>query len=369
MKIGILGGSFDPVHYGHLILAEQIKDRALLDEVVLVPAFVSPFKTDEMPAAGEDRLEMLKLAVSGCAGLSVSDIELLRPEPSYTYDTLCRLSGELPGDELYFICGCDSFLGIRGWHRSGELLARFRFIVGTRPGSDFSAAEELARELREEGALDIRLEDIPELEISSTKIRDLVNTAGSIRFLVPEPVREYIESRKIYTDIRGKLLEFVRGNVKPGRFRHTVGTLRLAEKLAERYGEDVRKAQIAAIYHDACRDAGNLEHGPAAAERIQSDFGVLDEDIVNAIRWHTTGRPGMSRLEKLIYVADSLEPGRSFDGIEELRALMYDDLDRCLYALMINTRDYVRSLGLSFDSRSEEAIADLEHKIKGEENG
>ncbi len=365
MKIGILGGSFDPVHYGHLILADQLITEAGLHKVVFIPTYVSPFKVDSTKTSPEDRLEMLRRAIDDNPKFELSYIEIKREGPSYTIDTLNELSKTLDeGDELYMIMGQDTFLDIRKWYKSDELLTKYNFIIGKRPGESTKEMFALFKELfAEYKNLKLEFFDIPEQDISSTVLRAKLRLGKSIRYFTPDSVIKYIDDNNLYGVLIPKLKAFVKSNVKESRYKHTEGVVETARKLAVRYEEDTGKAEIAAWFHDAFRDAGNLEHGPVAADKITELFGITDHDIINAIRFHTTGHPGMSKLEKIIYVADSLEPGRSYNGIEELRKIMYKDLDEVLYELMVRTREYVHTIGGHFDSRSDETIEELRRKL------
>lgn len=368
MKIGILGGSFDPVHYGHLILADQLIQEAGLDKVVFIPAYVSPFKTDSTQTSAEDRYEMLKLAIADNPQFDASDIEIKKEGPSYTIDTLNALKAQAgPDDEIYFIMGQDTFLEIKKWHRSDELLRNYSFIIGKRPGESTKEMFALFKELfAVYKGLKVEFFDIPEMDISSTTLRNKLKLGKSVRYFLPDPVLDYIYEHNLYGLLIPKLRAFVEANVKPTRFEHTKGVVDTARKLAVRYNVDPYKAEVAAWFHDAYRSAGNLEHGPLAAEKIQTDFGVTDPDIIAAIKNHTTGHRGMSDLEKVIYVADSLEPGRDFPGVEDLRKIMYVDLDTIMYELMVHTRDYVISIGAHFAPESDLAIEELRGRLNKE---
>ncbi len=368
-KIGVLGGSFDPVHYGHLILAEQVRSEAGLDSVIFVPANISPFKIDSEPASGEDRYEMVRLAIGGRAGLNVSDIEIERDGPSYTYDTLCELSERLGENcELYFIAGADSVLSMDKWYRAEELLSRFHVLIGLRRGMEEGEEQIKAKvdELNARFGADIRFIRIPELEISSSDIRGRFASGKSVRFLLPDSVINYMNEHRLYRDLPKLLEEFARSREKETRFAHTRGVVETAKKFAERFGADPYKAEVAAWVHDAFRPAGNLIHGELAAEALEKDFNVTDPEILDAVRWHTTGRPGMCLLEKVLKLADSLEPGRTYPGVEELRKALTDDINESLHLMMSHTRDYVNSIGGTYVQVSIDAIADLERIMESE---
>ena len=369
-RIGVLGGSFDPLHYGHLILADQIRQDANLDKVVLIPAYVSPFKTADMPAEGHHRLEMLKIAAEGHPGFEISDIELKKDGPSYTYDTLAELKKTLPvDDEIYFIMGTDTFMHISEWKMSEELIRNFGFIIGLRKGYDEEALEKYIEDLKSKYPLNAEYIRIPELEISSTDIKQRIREGKSVRFLLPDGVIEYIKKNGLYTNIKDLVRIYAKQNEKPTRYMHTCGVVKMAKELAVKHGVDPEKAEIAAWFHDAFRSAGNLEHGPIAADKLKELFGVEDEDILNAIRFHTTGRPGMSKLEMVLKVADQLEEGRDYPGVEEMREFLKLDIYRCTYELMVHTRMYVESIGGKFDTRSNRAIEWLREQFEGGQDG
>ncbi|NCB41692.1 MAG: nicotinate-nucleotide adenylyltransferase [Clostridia bacterium] len=359
-RIGVLGGSFDPVHYGHLILAEQIKTEAELDKVVFVPAYVSPFKMWETHTDGNHRTEMLKLAINGHPGFEISSIELKKNTPSYTYDTLSQLKDYYGNDtDIFFIIGTDAFMHIEEWKHSEELLNGFSFLIGLRKGYDEKKLEAILEDLKTRYPLKADYIRIPELEIASSDLRDRIAAGKSVKFLLPDSVIKYIGEQNLYENICIMIESFVKKRVDPQRYEHTVGVVSMARELAYKYGADPDQAEIAAWFHDAYREAGNLEHGPKAAEKLRELFGIEDAQILNAIRYHTTGRCGMCLLEKIIYLADSLEKGRDYPGVEDLRNISSDNIDEYVYILMVHTRQYVENLGIEFNSRSIEAIQEL----------
>jgi len=364
MKIGIIGGSFDPIHYGHLILAEQLINEAALDKVIFVPMFKSPNVSHEMKASGTDRYNLIKLAIKDNQKLDVSDIELQAGELCFMDENLKKLRLLYPDDELLLITGQDTFMRIEKWHNHEELLASTKFLIGKRPGESTKELFGLFKELFQKyGRVQMDFFDIPEMDISSYTIQNKIRVGKSVRYLLPDECIEYIKDHNLYDSLVPRLKEFVKEHVKPHRYVHTEGVVETARKLAVRYDVDPAKAEIAAWFHDAFRSAGNLEHGPIAAEKIQELFGVTDQEIVEAIRNHTTGHPGMSKLDKVIYIADSLEPSRDFPKVDELRKIMYVDLDECLYELMVHTKEYVISIGATFSPISDLAIAELKEKL------
>lgn len=362
-RIGVLGGSFDPVHYGHLILAEQIKTEACLDEILFVPAYVSPFKIWNRPCEADHRLRMLELAIDDHEGFTISTIELEKDSPSYTYDTLCALRDEYgSGAELHFILGTDSFLSIEEWNESEKLLSEFSFLIGLRRGYDEERLKAVLLELSEKYPLKATYIPIPELEISASDLRQRISSGKSVRFLLPDAVIQYIDEQELYDQRIHRVREFAKCRMDSERLSHTRGVVRKAIQLAHRHGADPEKAEIAGWLHDAYRTCGDLEHAEAAARALQEEFDIVDEEIEQAIRYHTTGRAGMGLLEKILYVADALEEGRIYPGVEALRQLSDTDLDECLYRTMLASKNYIEAAGRNVHPSTEAALRELAPK-------
>lgn len=199
-KIGILGGTFDPVHYGHLILAEQARGEAELDGIVFMPAKVQPFKLNNQTEEGYHRYEMLQKALSGNSFFQVSDLELRNSsEISYTVNTLQALQEQQGADTtLYFIIGTDAFLHIEQWYRSEELLKNYAFVVGTRPGYKEQERVDLVKQVQKRYGTQIIEIHNSEVEISSSDIRERLKKGKSIKYLLPESVENYIYQKGLY---------------------------------------------------------------------------------------------------------------------------------------------------------------------------
>jgi nicotinate-nucleotide adenylyltransferase len=198
----VFGGSFDPVHNGHLNLARTILDRHLGDEILFVPAGRPPHKAGQELTPGEDRLEMLRLAVEDKPRFSTSDIELTREDGfTYTIDTLTVLAQVFPDHELAFLLGTDSLCDLHKWHRAPELVAHHRLLIYPRPGVRLPAYVELTGRFGTRNAkklLDSVLEGFPEFDLSATRIRDLLAARRRIEGLCPEAVERYIYGRGLY---------------------------------------------------------------------------------------------------------------------------------------------------------------------------
>ena len=198
MKIGIMGGTFDPIHLGHLATAEAVREIFSLDEILFIPAARPPHKLDRSITDEHHRLAMTRLATHSNKFFRVSDLELKRTGLSYTLDTVNELHKIFGSStELFFIIGADSLADLSKWHAARELVAKCHFIATTRQGVDvdFSAVEKFFGAAAIEH---IHRVTTPGLEISSTDIREKVRQRRSIKYLVPEVVEEYIAREELY---------------------------------------------------------------------------------------------------------------------------------------------------------------------------
>ena len=187
MRLGVFGGSFDPVHTGHLIVAEAAADILTLDSVLFVPARVQPFKIGKHSATAEDRVAMLRLAIEGNRRFSLDLREVEREGPSYSVDTLRELHSETPGDELFLLVGADAAGDLPQWHNAESLTDYASLIVLTRPGFEVPKLEMISSAI-----------DVPEINLSATHIRQVAATGGSLRYVVPTAVVNYIETNGLY---------------------------------------------------------------------------------------------------------------------------------------------------------------------------
>ncbi|RAV01680.1 nicotinate-nucleotide adenylyltransferase [Paenibacillus sp. YN15] len=193
MRIGIMGGTFDPIHVGHLLAAELAREAEQLDEVWFMPAFVPPHKQNGAVAGPEDRLAMARLAVEGNPHFKVTDIEIAKQDTSYTIDTVELLTGRYPADSFCFIIGADMVMYLPHWRRIEDIVRRIRFVGLARPGYTL-ALEELPEVIRSR----VTLAAMPLVELSSTEIRRRLGSGETVRYMVPEPVRLYMEGKGLY---------------------------------------------------------------------------------------------------------------------------------------------------------------------------
>ena len=365
MKIGIYGGTFNPPHLGHLTAARAVFDLLDLDRLLLIPAGVPPHKAmpDGSPAA-DQRLEMTALAAEQLGlgeRVQVLDMELKREGKSFTADTLEILKEQYPEDELWLLMGTDMFLTFQAWQQPEKILSLAGIAAFGRTEAD---TEELFAVQREylcktyPGARIFTLTIPGVVDISSTELREKLAKGTGEQYLSPA-VYGYILRHGLYnTGVKLKNLTVPQlravalSYLKNKRIPHVLGTEKEAVRLAERYGADVEKARVAALLHD-CTKKLNMEeqlalcerygieldaleqkalkllHAKTGAEIARDVFGA-DDEIYRAIWWHTTGHANMTLLEKIIYLADYMEPTRDFPGVEDLRKACYEDLDKGL---------------------------------------
>ena len=198
MNIGIMGGTFSPIHNGHLILSEYIRESINLDKVIFIPTGIPPHKSFKYVLDGQIRKKMVELAIDSNPYFTVSTIEIDRVDTSYTIDTITQLKKIYPKDNLFMIIGADSLLDLHMWKDFKKLITMVDFVVADRHGSNGAKVTNRIEELNKMFISNIIKVDTPIIDISSTMIRENINKGLSIKYLVPEAVEEYIEKNHLY---------------------------------------------------------------------------------------------------------------------------------------------------------------------------
>ena len=200
VRIGLFGGSFDPIHFGHLIAARAIKEQLNLAEVLFLPSKRPPHKEGKELTPAHHRAALVRLAIEGEAGFSFDDFDLIREGPCYTIDAVIHFRKQLAPAEIFWFIGADSLMELPTWHRAPELMKMCAIVTAARPGQDKVDWDKLKDSLGVESAEMLRKGylETPMIDISSTDIRRRVAAGRSIRFLAPEAVRQYIESHNLY---------------------------------------------------------------------------------------------------------------------------------------------------------------------------
>ncbi len=197
-KIGILGGTFDPIHNAHLLLGECAREQFGLDRVIFIPNNLAHFKNRTEISSGDVRYQMVKMAISDNPYFTCSRLEIDKPEGCYTYDTIKDLKLMYPGDELYLILGGDSIIGLDTWHMAPELLKSCIILAAVREQDDLPVLDKKRRELAKIYGADIRLMTFNRIDISSTEIRDRVRCGRSVRYYMPDQCIEFMCIKGLY---------------------------------------------------------------------------------------------------------------------------------------------------------------------------
>ncbi len=352
MKIGIMGGTFDPIHNAHLIIPRCAKERFKLDKVVFMPGGNPPHK----PGVTDKRLRLQMTRLAAGNEFDVCAYEVEKEEYSYTLKTLEYLTAKYPGNEFFFIIGEDSLRDITKWYRPREILRLCTLLVFPRESRETLAR--LIEKTKSELGGRIFAIDAPVFNVSSSEIRRRVRNGESIDAFVPPSVAEFIKANNLYAEVtalnNGEIISRLKETLGEKRFIHTMGVAETARKLAERFGADAEKAYLAGLLHDCAKSMKTHEqlkkcaelgveldeysklcppviHAPLGAETAKREYGVSDEEILNAIRRHTVAGKNMTLLDKIIYTADMIEPSRDFEGVGLLRSLAETDVEKAFF--------------------------------------
>ncbi|MCR5090385.1 MAG: nicotinate (nicotinamide) nucleotide adenylyltransferase [Oscillospiraceae bacterium] len=369
MELAIYGGSFNPPHLGHKEAILTVQRELKPDKLLVIPDHIPPHKDlDEDSPKPEERLKLCELAFGDIPGVEVSDLELQRNGRSYTFDTVRELEESLPDSRITLIIGTDMFLSFEEWYQYAYLLEHCRLAVLARDEDDEPTLEKKAEELENRFQAEIRILEHEPLPMHSTEIRELLSRRAGADDL-PKPVYAEIIRRRLYGALPelGWLREQAYAMLDENRIAHVAGCEQEAVQLARVWGENPETAAEAGILHDitkrlsyeeqlnlcekyaiildaAERAAPKLLHARTGAAVAGDHFGSPAE-ICEAIRWHTTGKPDMSLLEKIVYLADYIEPTRDFPGVDKIRRLAYEDLDVAMRLGLQMTMEEVRARG------------------------
>ena len=340
MKIALFGGSFDPVHNEHIGYIKAAKEALSLDKVLVIPSYVAPHKEDGATVSGEERLNMCKIALQDLDYAEACDYELRRQEKSYTYITAEHFEKEYRGDELYFLVGADMLEDFFSWKYPERILAAARLVACGRGRGSVSKTHEAFRERFSTDYIEIPFTGA---EISSTEIRVCLAFGKQAPGMDPRVVK-YIQEKGLY---QYPVIAPALALEKEERRNHSFRVALMAVSRARSLHIPEPQAMLASALHDCGKyvplDSPLLKgfeppedvpppvmHQYTGAYLAEHHFGIKDEEILDAIRFHTSGKEDMTPLGKLIYLADMLESGRDYEGVEALRKVFWSDLDKCL---------------------------------------
>ncbi len=355
-KIGIFGGSFNPVHVEHIKIAKGAIKELGLDKLLVVPTFTSPHKlSDKMPSA-IDRLNMLKLAFSSEERVEVSDYEINAKGISYTYLTVLYYKKIYPNATLYLIMGSDMLENFPTWKNPEIISENCELALLSRKGDDNlnAIAIKKVKELYNKEVLFLKTEGEC---VSSTEVRLRAKLDLDFSSLIDKKVENYIIANNLYKG--NKYYDYINKNLTEKRKIHTLGVILTAKSLAKRLGVSQEKAETASLLHDVAKyeDVNNYKdilpnscpkdvaHQFIGEYIIKTKLGVTDEDILNAVKYHTTGRGNMSTLEKIVYVADLIEPSRKYQMVSYLREVINNDFESGFKICVKEVLDFLKKGG------------------------
>ena len=365
-RIAMYGGSFNPIHDGHTAVAAAFVKKLKLDKLLFVPTAEPPHKNADEMVSAEHRLEMCRRAAKNIKKAEVSDIEINRSGKSYTVDTLRELAQLYPDSEFFLIMGADMFTTLLEWRQPEEIFKLATLCTVPRSGEDVTSLSEYGEKYKAMGAK-VCILDMKKIDISSTNIRRHVFADKSISKMVCGDVERYIYANYLYMDKStinyDRFKRVIKARMGEKRFVHSCNVADEAVRLAKKYGADEEKAHIAGLLHDVTKETPHPEqlefmisqgvplsylersspklwHAISGSVFVREVMDIRDEDIINAIRYHTSGRADMSVLEKCIFIADFTSAERNYDDVEVIRALANKSLEEAMrYGLAFSISD------------------------------
>ncbi|MDR1866946.1 MAG: nicotinate (nicotinamide) nucleotide adenylyltransferase [Treponema sp.] len=331
MKVALFGGSFDPIHNGHLSIAESVLNELGYERIIFVPAYQSPFKYAQYYEKATVRVDLILAAIIGDPRLSVDDCEIRRENISYTVDTVNDIIARYrPTGTLGLIIGADMVAEFPQWKNVTELVEKTTLIIAKRPGTPHINIPFPCIQLNNDG-----------IHISSSEVRSRIQKGTVWHHTVPQAVRRLIEERGLYhhstafnnTSLLSRIEQDARSRLTQARFLHSRQVALLSFDLCRYFGLNAESGYFVGMAHDICKSLSGEElfriarrdgspfsaleqkkpellHARAAAVFVQEYYGIKDKAIVESIRVHTTGMPGMGPLAKVLYVADKIEVSR-----------------------------------------------------------
>lgn len=370
VRIGIMGGTFDPIHYGHLAAAKAAKEQLGLAEVIFLPTGTPAFKLDRAITPGDIRLSMCMEATQDVEEFSVNAMEIVRGGITYTAETLRNLKQNAhPGMRFVFILGADSASTLLRWRDQETLKSMASYAIVTRAGQKVKAE---VLDALEQAGYSIEIVEANTPSVSSTEIRACVAAGQSISAMVPPQVERIIREKRLYVPASTDPLsdEFfearkaeLQKRVSEKRFKHCLGVADTCVQLAQVYGVDVQLARLTGILHDWDKNYNDQEirqrvdelgmtvdpfvyeqlprvlHAQTAPVAIAREFPCVPATVLQAMDRHTVAALDMTPLDMVLYIADAIEPNRAYPEANDLRAkigvVSLEELFFCIYEYWI----------------------------------
>lgn len=390
MDILFFGGAFDPVHKGHENILKVALNYKKFDKVIVMPTGTPGHKRRcRLPFAL--RKKMAEIAFEKIGGeIEVSGYEGEKLEKSYSYITVDRLKEKYPGATVYFLIGGDSALAVGSWKNREYLQKSAVFLIAQRERDEETELKSALEKIQKYSP-NSRIIKTAVMPISSTELREKLAKGEPAEDYIDRDVLKYINENHLYSDdyyernigIAKRLIPLL---LREKRAAHTRNVADLAKKFAEKYGENPDKAYLAGLLHDIQKEADRdivvarsvrsddekriksknypVLHGFAAADFARYEMGIDDRDLLMSLKSHTCGRPGMSTLEKIVYLADMLSRERDFPEKEHLLSLAWQDLDIAMDRALADSIKWLKERGDGLDNDSVEAYNYFEAKLK-----
>lgn len=351
---GIYGGAFDPPHKAHIETAKALIKERGYDKLIFLPSHNPPHKS--LSASDNARIEMLQIFDND--KFIVSDIEIKHQGVGYTVEYLPEIIAKY-GDNIEYIIGGDSLLNFDNWYKPLELLKLTKILVVARD-KDMQAIEQKLLQYKNQPKKGIEIAKFMPPSMSSSEIRDRLRLHLPVDKFLDEQIVTYIKNHNLYSEY-DSLLEKVTDSLSEDRLMHTKGVVLFALKYAKKLNLDYNKVFLAALLHDIAKNQINYDymfehnlvpndskntpvaHAFCGAVVAKNEFGIDDEEVLDAIYCHTTAKPNMSKLAKLVYCADMLEMGRDFDGVQKLRDIFDIDFEKGFFACLEATVNHLKS--------------------------
>ena len=376
-RIAIFAGAFDPIHLGHISVMKAVLSQGQADEIILLLSSAPPYRKPMIPPKA--LRELCKTAISDLPSVHLADEKPLKSGQS-VIEAIKSIKNKNDKAEYLYIVGADKLAGLLHWSKVPKLFKLCRFLVYPRLGYE---AEETIRFASAQG-LRAELLKMAPVDISSSMVRVQLKQLTDAPGMLDPQVARLIARQGLY---QAPYAALIKPYISQQRYMHTLGVRDLAVELAYEHHLPMQAAAAAALLHDCVKEmklgmmqamarhyrlcehpdemkSSVLLHGKIAAVFAEHRYDVHDEDVLNAIRYHTTGRPGMSQMELCLFVADKAEKGRKpYRGLDDIRRLMHQNLERAALASMKDTRKYVATAGQTYCEETDAAIDYLEHDL------
>lgn len=338
------GGTFDPPHSGHFHLLRQAVKRFRFDKIIVMPTATPPHKTSAHFLSDEKRFRAVEMLLGSIRGVTVSDWEMRKGGKSYSIETVSYLKDLYPDYEIWFLMGSDMLFSFENWYQADKLAGMCTLLAAARTKEDVERLGPQAKRLESELGAKCVILQIPVVDKSSTGIRE-----GEIDPTLPLELRYFLYGKEALAPLEA----YLRDNLTPEKYDHSYRVAEYAAELARIHGADEQQVYLASLLHDATkcwgkkrqlaylqkrhyklsvedRQAPQIYHQITGALFAGEKFYVRDRSILQAIKCHTTGRERMTALDKILFLADSIEPARTYEGVEEMRRTAQIDLDRAV---------------------------------------